>query len=275
MRWRVACHCLLSGVSAMSVLRFFLGGRDLEMVEIRRLLDRHAPDRFEDLGLSWGARASAYLPGIEAALARGETPVLVELIDDLPATMDRARLRVVDHHGNAAWRPTAIEQVFALLGLPSENWTRHMMLVAVNDRAHVDGLIAIGASAEEVAAIRAADRAVQGVTAADEAEAARAIATRQVVGRLTEIRTTSNTSSAIADGMLPVVGGPGHDALLVVMPGKLSAFADGAAIQRLSHAVPGGYWGGDLPRRGYWGITLSAQDAERVTEAVRALLRCD
>ena len=80
----------------MSVLRFFLGGRDLEMVEIRRLLDRHAPDRVEDLGLSWGARASVYLLGIEAALARGETPVLVELIDDLPATMDRARLQVVE-----------------------------------------------------------------------------------------------------------------------------------------------------------------------------------
>lgn len=270
----VACHGRPSGILAMSILRFFLGGRDLEMVEIRRLLDRHAPDLVEDLGLSWGARASAYLPRIEAALARGETPVLVELIDDLPATMDRARLQVVDHHGDAAWRPTAIEQVFALLGLPSEDWTRRMMLVAANDRAHVDGLMAIGASAEEVAAIRAADRAIQGVTEADETEAARAIAARHVEGRLTEVTTSSNTSSAIADGMLTVVGGPGHDALLVIMPGKLSAFADGATIQRLSRAVPGGYWGGDLPRRGYWGITLPAQDAERVIASVRAVLRC-
>jgi hypothetical protein len=254
----------------MSVLRFFLGGRDLEMVEIRRLLDRHAPDRFEDLGLSWGARASAYLPGIEAALARGETPVLVELIDDLPATMDRARLRVVDHHGNAAWRPTAIEQVFALLGLPSENWTRHMMLVAVNDRAHVDGLIAIGASAEEVAAIRAADRAVQGVTAADEAEAARAIATRQVVGRLTEIRTTSNTSGE-AFGLRRWRGDPTP---IARRAGRLLGWRSAAAGLLGDHVVGPGCREGDRSGTSPFALRL-AQAARSSCAHGQSPLHCD
>jgi len=258
----------------MTALRFFLGGQDLEMFEIRRLLDRHAPGQVEDLQLPWGARGSAYLRRIEAALAGGETPVLVELTDDLPLTLDRDRLVVVDHHGEAASRPTAIEQVFALLGLPAEAWTRRMTLVSANDRAHVAGLMAVGASAEEIASTRAEDRAAQGVTAADEAEGARAIAARRVTGRLTEVTTSSGTSSAIADGMLPEMGGPGHDALLVVMPGKLSAFADGEVIRRLSNAVPDGYWGGDLPRRGYWGMSLPAEGERAVIEAVRAVMRC-
>jgi len=258
----------------VSRLHFFLGGRDLEMLEIRHLLEAHAAGQVEDLGLAWGARASAYRPGIEAALARGETPVLVELQDDLPPEIDRARLLAVDHHGEAAARPTSIEQVFALLGLPPAAWTRRLALVAANDRGHVAGLLEAGATAEEVAAIRAADRAAQGVTAADEAEAGRAIATRQVSGRLTEVTTSSLTSSAIADRMLPVMGGPGHDALLVVMPGKLAAFAEGRAIQRLAAEVPGGYWGGDLPRRGFWGASRAEGAADPI-ERVRTILRDD
>ena len=99
--------------------RFFLGGRDLEMVEIRRLLDRHAAGRIEDKRLAWGAALSAYREELLAALARGETPVMIELADDLLADLfDRARVIVVDHHGPLAGhdRPTSIEQVFALLG---------------------------------------------------------------------------------------------------------------------------------------------------------------
>ena len=151
--------------------RFFLGGRDLEMLEIRRLLDRHAAGRIEDKGLAWGAALSAYREELLAALSRGETPVLIELMDDLPpALFDRGRVIVVDHHGPLAGhdRPTSIEQVFALLGLPAAAWTRHLALVAANDRAHVVGMRALGATAQEIAEIRAADRAVQGVSAADE-----------------------------------------------------------------------------------------------------------
>lgn len=229
------------------------------MREIRTLLEREAPGRVEDAGLAWGARASHYQDQISAALARGETPVLVELEDDLPAGVDRGRLLVVDHHGALAGhdRPTALEQVFALLGLPAAAWTRRMALVAANDRAHVAGLVAAGATREEMLAIRAQDRAAQGVTPADEAEARRAIAAREESRGFVEIATSSATSSAIADLMLPELGGPGYAALLVVMPGKLAVFADGQAIRRLADAVTGSYWGGDLPRRGYWGASVA------------------
>ncbi len=252
--------------------RFFLGGHDLEMREIRALLDRRLPGRVEDAGLAWGARASAYEPAIAAALARGETPVLVELEDDLPPTFDRARLVVVDHHGARAGynAPTSLEQVFALLGLTRAAWTRRMALVAANDRAHLAGLRAAGATAEEMRAIRAADRAAQGVTSDDEVEALRAIAARQEHAGFTEVSTRSTTSSAVADLMQPELGGPGYRALLVRMPCKLAAYAEGAAVARLAAAFPGSYWGGDLPVRGFWGTDLPEDATARDADIARA-----
>jgi hypothetical protein len=79
---------------------------------------------------------SAYRTELLAALVRGATPVLIELADD---RFDRGRTVVVDHHGPLAGhdRPASIEQVFALLGLPTEAWTRRLALVAANGRAHI------------------------------------------------------------------------------------------------------------------------------------------
>ena len=92
------------------------------------------------------------------------------------------------------------------------------------------------------------------MTTADESEAARAIAARREQGLVTIIETISHTSSAIADQMLAVVGGPGYSRLLVIMPEKLAVFADGPAIHGLAAAFPGSWSGGDLPTAGYWGI---------------------
>jgi hypothetical protein len=84
-------------------------------------------------------------------------------------------------------------------------------------------------------------------------EAERAIAEREVLGRVTIVSTQSHTSSAIADRMQRIVGGPGFDRLLVVMPKTLAVFGDGAAIAALAAVEPKSWWGGDLPRQGFWG----------------------
>ena len=57
---------------------------------------------------------------------RRRNPVLIELKDDLPASFPRDRLLFVDHHGERAGedRQTSLEQVFELLDLPREDWTR-------------------------------------------------------------------------------------------------------------------------------------------------------
>jgi hypothetical protein len=255
--------------------RFFLGGRDLEMVEIGELLRTHAPGLVEDKGLAWGAALSAYREWLLAALQRGETPVAVELADDLPPDLfDRKKLIIVDHHGARAGadQPTSLEQVFSLLGLPREAWTRRRALVAANDRAHVAGLRAYGATAAEIAEIRTADRAAQGVTAADEIEARRAISARRQDGDLTIVETTSDTSTAVADLILPECNGPGYKRLMVLMPGKVTVFADGDMIARLAETYPNGWWGGDLPNAGFWGQTIPA-DAHDTIGRLIALMQ--
>jgi hypothetical protein len=256
--------------------RFFLGGRDLEMAEIRRLLERHAPGRFEDKGLAWGAALSAYHRELLDALRRGETPVLIELADDLPPdAFDRGRAVVVDHHGPLAGRdrPTAIEQVFALLRLPAAAWTRHLALVAANDRGHVAALRELGATPEEIAAIRAADRAAQGVTPADEAEAERAIAARRCEGRLTIVETATDRSSPVTDRLLRELGGPGYDRLLVIGPAEVNVFADGPAIEDLRQAHPRSWSGGDLPAAGFWGMTTGGGRRDAIIADLVARLR--
>jgi hypothetical protein len=251
--------------------RYFLGGNDLEMKEIRALLvEAGRADRIVDKALAWGARASAYLNEIETALGRGETPVLVELADDLPADIDRGRLVEIDHHGDHAGadRPTALEQVFARLGLPATAWTRWRALVAANDVGHAPALRRHGATADEIRAIRDADRRAQGITAAIEAESRRALAAAERAGDLVIVRTAAPTSSAIVDFVLPEYGGPGADDVVVVMPGKLSFFGRGAVIERLKD-VPGCWWGGALPERGYWGAPITDEDGDRLVERVR------
>jgi len=254
--------------------RYFLGGQDLEMAEIRTLLERHAPGQIVDRHLPWGARYSDYQAEIVQTLSTGQTPVLIELRDDLPPDLfDRSRVIVVDHHDNRAGadQPTSLEQIFDLLRLPKSAWTRHHEMVAANDRAHVAGLRAVGASYAEIAAIRAADRAAQGVTEDDEREAKRAIAARRTEGAVTVVSTTSHTSSAIADRMLPEAGGPGYGRLLVIMPEKLAVFADGPAIAMLAERYPQSWWGGNLPHSGFWGIERRTAELNLESEVIACL----
>lgn len=235
-----------------------LGGHDLEMLEIgelgrAQLGALHVHDR----GLPWhAAKASAYRAEIESALSDGRTPVLVELQPDLPPDLlDRCRL--VDHHGDLAGaaRPTSLEQVFDLLGLPAAAWTRRHALVAANDRGWIPELRAMGASAAEIAAIRAEDRAAQGVAPAEEAAAARALAGREVVlgGSLLLVRLPHARTSPVFDALAQeALAGQPPDTL-VVSPAELNFSGTGARVVALRETFAGGWSGGALPARGFWG----------------------
>lgn len=249
-------------VAQLSKLHFFLGGRDLEMLEIARLLARHAPGQVTDRGLAWGARLSDYASEIEAAVAAGATAVAVELTDDMPADWPpRRRLVEIDHHGAKAGAdmPCSLRQVFDMLELPLRHWTRWRVLVAANDVGHIAGMRAIGARASEIRRIRAADRCAQGVTAADEAEARRAIAATVTNAGLTFIETRANSSSAITDFLQPELGGQGYDNLLVAMPSKVAFYGDGRIVKQLARHFAGSWWGGALPERGFWGMNATGE----------------
>lgn len=236
---------------------FFLGGHDLEMVTIRDLLAAEGV-RFHDHDLAWGAKASAYLREIQAALAAGLRPVLVELENDLPPNL-AAQVDWIDHHGPRAGadQPTSLHQVFARLGLPPARWTRHYDLVAANDRGHIRAMLALNppATRDELLSIRAADRAAQGCTPEDEAAARAAIAARdsRAGGQLTVLRLATSRTSPAADLMEPALGGAGYVNLLILSPAEVNFFGSGSHVQSLTQAFPGGWYGGALPERGFWG----------------------
>ena len=252
-------------------LVFFLGGRDLEMETIRQLLEAHAPGRVVDAGLGWGARASAYREQILQALGEGRRPVLVELDDDLGR--DEPRLVWIDHHGarSGASKPTALEQVFEMLNLPGDGWSRWYELVAANDRAYLSGLAEQGASSEEMREIRAADRRAQGVASDEEAAAAEAAQCleERCGGQLTVASLPHARTSPLVDRLAPELGGPGFETLVVRSPAEVNVFGPGEVIEHLAAQFPEGWYGGNLPEHGYFG---QAGEADAVIETLEAFL---
>lgn len=257
-----------SGADAVSRLRFFLGGGDLEMVTIRDLILQHRPDQLFDRQLTWGAKASAYRDEVSTVSEAGLVPVFIELENDLEATPADAIW--LDHHGDRAGHAaaTALEQIFALLGCPRATWTRWYQLVAANDRAHIAGLLSVGATPAEVVEIRRADFAAQGVSAEEFAAAAAAAKQRATIGNLEIVTLPNNRASVVADILHKASGGPGYDNLLVVCPAEVDFYGTGASVNALDAAFAGGWKGGDLPVQGFWGHnadSLAATGSELIS----------
>lgn len=246
----------------MEPYEFFLGGHDLEMMVIRELLEKHAPGHFHDRQLRWGAKATDYRGEIQACLAAGRMPVLIELEVDM--VLDPQKVVVIDHHGLRAGsdQPTSLHQVFELLGLPTELWTRQHALVAANDRGYVPALVELGACREEIIAVRAADRAAQGITSEQEREGEQAAHHAEVLakGQLTVVRLTHDRTAAVTDRLDPLLGGPGFHNLLVLSPRQVNFFGAGIWIDRLVSEFPGGWYGGALPKTGFWGHSNPPKD---------------
>lgn len=253
-------------------LVFFLGGHDLEMTTIRELLQEHASGGWYDRGLSWGAKASAYASDLEAALMGGRVPVLVEL--DLDLALPSGRYLVVNHHDDqAVGKPTALEQVYVLLRLPASGWSRWYNLVAANDRGHIRAMLALEPSAtvEEIRTVRAADRAAQGMTPAEEMESAVAAAEARVLagGSLTVLELPHERASAAVDWLEPALGGRGHENVFAYSPHSVNFFGERRVIEALRARFPGGHSGGASPDFGYW----CHESARPGVEEVEALMR--
>jgi len=176
----------------------------------------------------------------------------------LPADFPRESIAWIDHHGALAGqgKPTSLEQVFRLLDFPEEHWTRDLALVAANDRGHIRGLQDVGATADEICSIRARDRQAQGITDAEE-RAGRDAAARAEVhfgGRVTVVRLPHDRTATVTDSLDAALGGPGAENLVVMCPRQTVFFGSGRCIGALRERYPQGWWGGELPERGYWGI---------------------
>lgn len=260
---------------------YFLGGYDLEMAAIRELLDRHVPSgAIHDRHLAWGACVRDYVGELDECLKSEQTPVLIELsgADDWRAE-HQGRALIVDHHDSRAGRdqPSSLRQVFDLLGRPQSEWTRWLALVDANDRGHAKAMRQIGASLEEMLEVRARDRAAQGVTSIEEAQAHEAInsAHTYLDGRLTVVEIPHDRTAPVTDVLDPLLGGAGYENLLVIGRKGRYFFGRGWIVELLLGRF-GGWKGGQLPDWGYWGVTQTlpldelraciAEASDRATE---------
>ena len=251
----------MSAPSNRDRLTFFLGGYDLEMETIADVLrDQVLPDQICDHHLAWGAKASAYEHEIEAAMQAGRLPVLIELQPDV-ALPETAIL--IDHHNERAGSdcPTSLEQIWNLLAIPASQRTRWQQLVCANDRGYVSAMQALGASLAEMLAIRQDDRRAQGVTQDEERTAEAAVASAQLLcaGRLTVVNIPHDRASPVTDRLEPALGGPGYENLLVRGQAEVMFFGSGTLVEKLQAGFPGGWWGGALPQRGYWGNEIASE----------------
>lgn len=143
---------------------FLLGGYDLEMIEIRRLLEDNR-QLFTDKKLSWGASLEDYQDVTEAQSDHHFVGIELTVRDTM---LIPARYFEIDHHNEKSYLPASIEQVAELLNI---TLTRHQQLVAANDRGYIPAMRAMGASETEIKHIRRLDRKAQGVTDEMEAQA--------------------------------------------------------------------------------------------------------
>ncbi len=251
-------------MSNINTLIFFLGGYDLEMLTIRKLLEGVAPDSYYDKHLSWGAKASDYFNEINSCIDNERLPVLIELENDVDLTSDKAIF--LNHHNEKSGidKPTPLHEVFRLLKLPDDKWTRWYDLVVANDRGYIPAMLNIGASKEEIIKVRSEDRQAQGITKEEEEQAINAIKQLEILaeGMLTVVTLPHSHTSPVSDMLHPELGGVGYRNLLVLSPKEVNFFGDGHHVIALNKYYPGGWYGGALPERGFWGCSKQLRNIQ-------------
>ncbi|MBR2922432.1 MAG: hypothetical protein IKC10_03820 [Alphaproteobacteria bacterium] len=235
----------------------FAGGYDGEMIAIINAC-REAGVEVVDNHLGWGASASAYAEEIAKAVSEGKVPVLVELTLDIEVPSISI---IVDHHNEYAGKPASIIQILDLLGVEP---SREQQLIAANDNGYIPAMLALGATAEEVAKVRYADRAAQGITPEQEIEAERAIAAAEVVNGVTIVRMAHSKTATVCDRLFD----PEKEQRLLILSGdgESNFFGNGELCKLLQgdktgktpegwdiYSNFGGWIGGNLPISGFWG----------------------
>ena len=242
---------------------FLLGGADLEMHTIRQLLDKNGY-RYYDKHLRWeNACLSAYRKEI-TDYTGDDTPLWVgiELQEDMNLPSNYIS---IDHHNRNAHKPSSLEQVAELLEIPL---SRQEQLIAANDRAYIPGMKALQASDAEIAGIRQADRAFQGVTEEEEKLAELAIREHiQVCDNLIVVRALCHRFSPICDRLFP------YHSLLVHTSTEWSFYGIGA--DQVLHLFAEDYSQGKLfcggGPNGYVGTKKAVYTENQINEMIKKI----
>lgn len=177
---------------------FLLGGMDLEMDSIKKLLEEHH-EIFIDRLLGWSnARLSNYADLIETKKNEYTCIYGIELEEDIAVPKNYIR---IDHHNDFSTKKSSLEQVANILNC---DLNRYQQLVAANDCCYINGLEELIATQKEIEQIRLLDRKYQGVTAAEESVAEMELKTNCLqVGSLLIVKTSLDRFSPFTDRLYP------------------------------------------------------------------------
>lgn len=175
---------------------FLLGGHDLEMAEIRNILEELGIP-YHDRGLKWGALLSDYSDILSSDAEHFSSVYGIELIEDVSPP---AQYRAIDHHNERSDMPSSVEQVCEILGYPM---SRYLRLVSANDTGYIPAMVRLGASETEVSEIRKRDRREQGVTEEEEKKALEELKNVENLNGTFVIKTSLDNFSPLADGIYP------------------------------------------------------------------------
>lgn len=170
---------------------FLLGGYDLEMVEIKKILQNEGC-KVIDKHLSWGAKLSDY----HEYLNDQERFAGIELTPDIDPPLHFIE---IDHHNSKSNLPSSIEQVASMVSIELTRWQK---LVAANDKGYIPGLQKAGATPEEIIEIRRLDRQAQGVTHKEEQQAIKDIKQVKDIKGVKIIKTKLKRFSPVVDRLM-------------------------------------------------------------------------
>ncbi|CAA6815700.1 MAG: Unknown protein [uncultured Sulfurovum sp.] len=169
---------------------FLLGGHDLEMLTIKKLLEEKGFTVI-DHELSWGAKLSSYTEVLKEH--QDKTIYGVELIEDIAIPKN---YHAIDHHNEQVDKASSLFQVLECLELKP---TREHKLISANDVGHIEAMKCLGATAEEIKSIRQQERTIQGITAKDELQAQKESEAVVEKNGISIIETTLDAFSPIVD----------------------------------------------------------------------------
>lgn len=137
---------------------FLLGGCDLEMVVIKRLLQKYNKN-FIDHNLKWGAKLSDYS---DVDFSKYSKIYGIELTQDITPPKNYIE---IDHHNQNYKKPSSLEQIAEILG---HKLTFFEKLVAANDKGYIQEMQKLTSKISQIKIIRKLDRLAQGITKKDE-----------------------------------------------------------------------------------------------------------
>jgi hypothetical protein len=260
----------------MQKFLFLLGGKDLEMLEIEKILKEHNIE-YHDISLSWdNASWEKYKDVADRKIKEGYTVVGVELFDKEhkpEAALD------IDHHKERRCEPAAIEQVAKLLDI---NLNSYQKLIAANDKGHIPGLIRAGASYNQIIEIRKKECDIQRVTKNDWVKAREAIKNGEKINNVTVIRYGEEKFVPVSDLLYEKVlkDNKGDLSKVKVIPHIIyndrklcySGKMTGELINTFQKEINEGkiYYGG-MPESGYLGTVASEFSKDELMDKIEEI----